>query len=297
MAEGFEDLVSDAFAELFMPQLRVAQKNGIARAFAGEYTCYDELEETYSGLSLTPLNSLLEAFKAVLRLHFVHPIFFEFANSDLIIPVWHRPEIGAPAKEALAGINRAYKEKGGITSEDYAKAWSLVASADSEGWINTSQPTLILGMLALANLRANSAVLEVGSGCGYLATLAAKIAQQGAVYGIEKIPALANFSQERLRQFGNVHIYQSNALEGLPEELAQSSNLDAIIFSAGTTEEVARNFAPKLKTGGRIVVPIQRGTPEEIASGRCLLAVYVRTEAGCDAIMPEKANVKFTLLK
>ncbi len=297
MAKGFEELMSDAFAELFMPQLRAQQKNGIARAFAGEYPQYDKLKETYSGLSLTSLYSLLEAFKAILRHQFVHPIFFEFANSDLIIPVWHHPEIGPLARKALDGIDAAYKEKGGVTSEDYAQAWNLVTSANRDGWINTSQPTLILEMLALANLRTDSAVLEVGSGCGYLAALAAKIAQQGAVYCIEKIPALANFSQERLRQFGNVHIYQSNALEGLPEELAQISDLDAIIFSAGTTEEVARSFATRLKTGGRAVAPIQRGTPEEIAKGRCLLAVYIRTEAGYDAIMPEKADVKFTLLK
>lgn len=292
MAKGFEGLVSDEFAKLFFPNLLHQLEKEVMYRFAGESVSYDKIKKAYARLSLTELGYLLGAFRYVNRKAFVHPRFQVFAQTDAMIPVWHRPDISALVNEALAELNKIRRRKRDISVPEYENLLEPLLSLDGVLLVNTSQPMVILGMLALANLGQDSTVLEVGSGCGYLVALAAGIAQQGKVYGVEKIPALAEFSQKRLSLFGNVRIYQGDALEPLPTEIPQGAGFDAIIFSAGTTDAVARRFAAKLKTGGRVVAPI------EIAGGKCALAVYARTMAGCDQIIPQEPyQVSFTPLE
>src|SRR3954470_24984474 len=69
-----------------------------------------------------------------------------------------------------------------------------------------SQPYIVALMLESLELQSGDNALDVGTGSGYAAAVASRIATQ--VYGIERHPSLARAAAERCRGLGydNVHI-------------------------------------------------------------------------------------------
>ena len=114
-----------------------------------------------------------------------------------------------------------------------------------------SQPYVVALMLEALELEPGATVLDVGTGSGYSAAVASRIA--AAVYGIERHATLARAAAERCHRLGlsNVHIRHGDGTLGIPEH----APFDAIMVAAG-----GPSLPPALKAqlaiGGRLVIPI-----------------------------------------
>ena len=94
-----------------------------------------------------------------------------------------------------------------------------------------SQPYIVALMTDLAAPRADSVVLEVGTGCGYQAAVLSLLAKR--VYSMEILPELAQNAAQRLQRLGysNVEVRAGDAWSGWPEQ----APFDAILVTAAAT--------------------------------------------------------------
>jgi protein-L-isoaspartate(D-aspartate) O-methyltransferase len=114
-----------------------------------------------------------------------------------------------------------------------------------------SQPYIVAFMTEALRLDANSVVLEIGTGSGYQAAVAAEIAK--AVYTIEIVEPLARSAAERLKDLGyeNVQVKAGDGYYGWPEE----GPFDAIIGTAAA-QQIPPALIEQLKPRGRMILPV-----------------------------------------
>jgi protein-L-isoaspartate(D-aspartate) O-methyltransferase len=117
-----------------------------------------------------------------------------------------------------------------------------------------SQPYIVGYMTDALGLKAESKVLEIGTGSGYQAAVAAEIARE--VYTIEIIKELAETAKERLKELGyrNVFAKAGDGYYGWEEK----GPFDAIIITAAAGL-VPPPLKEQLKPGGRMILPL--GSP------------------------------------
>jgi protein-L-isoaspartate(D-aspartate) O-methyltransferase len=131
-----------------------------------------------------------------------------------------------------------------------------------------SQPYIVALMTDLLALGPDDIVLEVGSGAGYQAAVAAQLARK--VYSVEILEELATDADRRLKRLGytNVEVHVGNGYYGW----AAHAPYDKIIVTAAC-ELIPPPLLGQLKPGGRMVIPT--GIPEKQA-----LTVVERSGAG-----------------
>jgi protein-L-isoaspartate(D-aspartate) O-methyltransferase len=114
-----------------------------------------------------------------------------------------------------------------------------------------SQPTLVLQMTAALNLNKGLKVLEIGTGSGYQTVFLAEFA--GEIYTVEKIAALSQKAEERLKSLGyqNISFKEGNGSEGWPEY----APYDRIIVTAAA-RKVPEPLSEQLKPGGLMLIPV-----------------------------------------
>jgi protein-L-isoaspartate(D-aspartate) O-methyltransferase len=113
-----------------------------------------------------------------------------------------------------------------------------------------SQPYIVALMTQALALRADSRVLEVGTGSGYQAAVLAAITPH--VWSIEARPELAEQAAERLKTLGYpVQVRAGDGYLGWPE----FAPFDAIIVTAATPD-VPPALVDQLASGGRLVIPL-----------------------------------------
>ncbi len=114
-----------------------------------------------------------------------------------------------------------------------------------------SQPFIVAAMLDALAVEPSFAVLEVGTGSGYLTALLAELA--GHVYSVERLPRLAQSAESILGalNYTNVTIQVGDGSVGLP----QYAPFDAIVVSAAAPQ-IPEPLVQQLKNGGRMVVPV-----------------------------------------
>ncbi|NML31679.1 protein-L-isoaspartate(D-aspartate) O-methyltransferase [Paraburkholderia antibiotica] len=114
-----------------------------------------------------------------------------------------------------------------------------------------SQPFIVAKMLEAAQLRPGDRVLDIGTGSGYAAAIAAEIVAR--VDSIERDASLAGSARERLRRLGyvNVEVYVGDGTAGF----AAHAPYDAIIAAAGGPH-VPQALRSQLAQGGRLVMPV-----------------------------------------
>jgi protein-L-isoaspartate(D-aspartate) O-methyltransferase len=113
-----------------------------------------------------------------------------------------------------------------------------------------SQPFIVALMTDMLDLQPEDTVLEVGTGLGYQATIAAALARK--VYSVEVIEELSEQARERLSRLGidNVELRIGNGCLGW----AEHAPFDKIIVTAAP-ELIPPALLEQLKPGGRMAIP------------------------------------------
>ncbi|MBB3657505.1 protein-L-isoaspartate(D-aspartate) O-methyltransferase [Rhizobium sp. BK650] len=114
-----------------------------------------------------------------------------------------------------------------------------------------SQPFIVALMIEKSDLDAGDKVLEVGTGSGYAAAVASRIARH--VYTVERHGALAHQARERFARlgYGNIDVRIGDGSKGW----LKAAPFDAIIVSAGAPE-VPPSLKEQLDLGGRLIIPV-----------------------------------------
>lgn len=114
-----------------------------------------------------------------------------------------------------------------------------------------SQPYIVAYMTQVAQINRDTRVLEIGTGSGYQAAIAAELSDH--VYTIEIVPALASRAANTLKQTGysRVHVRQGDGYGGWPE----AAPFDVIIVTAAA-DTIPPPLIAQLAEGGRMVIPV-----------------------------------------
>jgi protein-L-isoaspartate(D-aspartate) O-methyltransferase len=118
-----------------------------------------------------------------------------------------------------------------------------------EDFVSTiSQPSFVMLMIDMLDLKPQHKVLELGAGSGWNAALMSCMAKE--VVSIEIIPSLAEQTRENLKQMGftNVKVITGDAASGF----APDAPYDRGIFTAGATD-LPRAFYEQIKVGGKLL--------------------------------------------
>jgi protein-L-isoaspartate(D-aspartate) O-methyltransferase len=116
-----------------------------------------------------------------------------------------------------------------------------------------SQPYIVAIMTDMLAVRAESRILEIGTGSGYQTAVLAELAAE--VYTVEVVAPLAERARTRLEALGyeNIHYRTGDGRAGWPEH----APYDGIVVTAAAEKAPAALIA-QLSPGGRLVIPVGR---------------------------------------
>lgn len=117
-----------------------------------------------------------------------------------------------------------------------------------------SQPTTVVFMLELLDVKPGERVLDVGSGSGFTAALLSRlVGATGSVTGVEIIPELAALGQTNLSKYKikNAQIFTAGDEVGFPKR----GPYDKILVSAAA-KDIPEELLYQLKPGGVLVMPV-----------------------------------------
>lgn len=115
-----------------------------------------------------------------------------------------------------------------------------------------SNPFTVARLVELARAgQAMGRVLEIGTGCGYQATVLSRVARE--VYSIERIAGLLPRARVRLRELNcrNVRVKHGDGRIGFRD----AGPFDAIVLAAAATR-IPEELIEQLVDGGRLVLPL-----------------------------------------
>lgn len=120
-----------------------------------------------------------------------------------------------------------------------------------------SQPYIVALMTELVQPEPGDRLLEIGTGSGYQAAVAAELVAE--VYTIEIIPELAASAADRLDRLGvsNAFVREGDGYLGWPEQ----GPFDGILVTAGAPD-IPEPLIEQLKPGARMVIPV--GDPSSV---------------------------------
>ncbi len=114
-----------------------------------------------------------------------------------------------------------------------------------------SQPYIVALMTDLVAPRADSTILEIGTGSGYQAAVLAEIVAR--VFSVEVVEPLATAAAKRLAELGyrNVSVRHGDGWNGWPEH----APYDGIVVTAAAAR-IPPPLVEQLKPGARLVIPV-----------------------------------------
>ena len=180
----------------------------------------------------------------------------------------------------------------------FSEADRLLALADTEIPLGHDQysfsPKVEARILQSLQIQKTDIILEVGSGCGYLTALLAKLGKQVTSY--EFYPDIQSKALASLKQAGveNVTLLPQDALTNLPE----TESYDVIVLGAAL-ETMIPEYPRALKPGGRLfsflgTAPvIEAELMEKTSEGRLHAARVFETDIA--AMMGVKSEQAFEL--
>ncbi len=114
-----------------------------------------------------------------------------------------------------------------------------------------SQPSLVLKMTLLLDIKPDSKVLEIGTGSGYQTALLAEASQM--VYTVETIRRLHLKAQERLKDIGHLNIKYKLDDGNLGWE--DHAPYDRIMVTAAPSR-LPQQLVDQLAPGGKMIIPV-----------------------------------------
>ena len=116
-----------------------------------------------------------------------------------------------------------------------------------------SAPHMVAIMLEALDLKEDSKVLEIGTGTGYHAVVASRIATKGKIYTIERIPELASKARKNLEKLGikNVEVIVGDGSAGLPEHAPYTH-----IYATCSAPGIPPILIEQLDEGGKLLIPV-----------------------------------------
>jgi protein-L-isoaspartate(D-aspartate) O-methyltransferase len=114
-----------------------------------------------------------------------------------------------------------------------------------------SQPYIVALMTELLDVQPGDVVLEIGTGSGYQAAVAAELTDR--VYTVEIIPELARRAAETLNRLGYTRVQTRNA-DGY-FGWSEHAPYDGIIVTAAP-DHIPVPLVQQLREGGRMVIPV-----------------------------------------
>ena len=146
-----------------------------------------------------------------------------------------------------------------------------------------SAPHMVAMMLEELQPRPGQRLLEVGSGCGYHAAVAAAmVAPGGEVHTVERIPQLVQRARANLEGVANAMVHHGDGSLGLPE----LAPFDRILVTCGAPR-LPGPLREQLAVRGRMVVPV---------GGRTLQALLVIERDGDEWREERRPGVVFVPL-
>ena len=148
--------------------------------------------------------------------------------------------------QALAKVNRAQ------FVPEYAAEDAFENHPLRIGYGQTiSQPFIVALMTHLLEIEPDDRILEIGTGSGYQAAVAAELASQ--VYTLEIIAELAASADKRLKSIGysNIFVKAGDGWYGWPE----AAPFDGILVTA-VAPEIPPQLLTQLAVGGKLVIPV-----------------------------------------
>lgn len=114
-----------------------------------------------------------------------------------------------------------------------------------------SQPYIVALMTQLLDLKPESRVMEIGTGCGYQTAILAELVNE--VFTVEVIPELSERAAQTLAKlnYGNVHLQVGDGWEGWSER----APFDGIIVTAAAPVWPPP-LVEQLAEGGNLVIPV-----------------------------------------
>lgn len=133
----------------------------------------------------------------------------------------------------------------------------LILFGEDDGNIPStiSQPSFVLHMLDMLQLKPGHTVFELGAGSGWNAALMGHlVGSEGHVYSVEIIPDVAKRAAQTIEALGikNVSIITADGGEGH----AAGAPYDRAIFTAGAYD-LPRHFYEQIKDGGLLLIVIK----------------------------------------
>jgi len=130
-----------------------------------------------------------------------------------------------------------------------------------------SQPYIVALMTSLIEPKPSMKILEIGTGSGYQAAILAECVAE--VYTIEIVSELGKSAASLLDDLGyeNIHTRIGDGFDGWPEH----APFDGVVVTAAP-EEIPQPLLDQLAVGGRLVIPVGRGSQD--------LVLVTRTEDG-----------------
>ncbi len=141
--------------------------------------------------------------------------------------------------------------------EIYSDVALITAFDDFLPTSSTSQPTLVVRMLELLELRPEMRVLEIGTGTGYNAALLAEIVgPEGAVHTVEIQEEVARKASQHLQGEGytDVRVFHRDGYLGVPD----AAPFDRIVATVGCSS-LSSHWVEQLAPGGWMLVPLRHG--------------------------------------
>ncbi|HEC76224.1 MAG TPA: protein-L-isoaspartate O-methyltransferase [Thermoplasmatales archaeon] len=118
-----------------------------------------------------------------------------------------------------------------------------------------SAPHMVAIMLEALNLDEKSKVLEIGTGTGYHACVASKIAKNGKIFTIERIKELAEKAKENFKnlKIKNIVSIIGDGSVGLPEYAPYTH-----IYVTCSSPSIPDVLIKQLDEGGKLLIPVGR---------------------------------------
>ncbi|PKM56947.1 MAG: protein-L-isoaspartate(D-aspartate) O-methyltransferase [Firmicutes bacterium HGW-Firmicutes-3] len=123
-----------------------------------------------------------------------------------------------------------------------------------------SQPSLVLYMTEILELKPNHKVLEIGTGSGYQTAFLAQFANW--VYTVETIEPLKKKAEERLKalNYYNIDFILGDGTYGLKDY----APYDRIIVTAAA-REIPATLIEQLSPGGRLLIPVGNKDAQDLS--------------------------------